>query len=185
MTTSAGTALSPDMKKGRARREMECLRRGAVALRTTRSAASSTRSRRWANWTTRSSSTSWATTAPAPRIPPATGMTSEIGIMGNGVDDRADFMVQNIDEFGGMWMQNHYSHGWAHAMNTPVPVGQEDRLAPGRHRRPRWSSPGRRASRSRRDPQPVHPPHRHRADHPRGRRPADARHRSTASSRCP
>jgi arylsulfatase len=28
-------------------------------------------------------------------------------------------MESHIDEFGGMWMQNHYARGWAHAMNTP------------------------------------------------------------------
>ena len=38
----------------------------------------------------------------------------------------------------------------------------------------RWSSPGRRASRRGRDPPPVPPLHRHRADDPRRRRPRDA-----------
>lgn len=51
--------------------------------------------------------------------PTGHGFTSEIGVLGNGVVDREDFMVENIDEFGGMWLQNHFSHGWAHAMNTP------------------------------------------------------------------
>lgn len=51
--------------------------------------------------------------------PSGRGMTSEIVTLGNGIDDRDDFMVQNIDQFGGMWMQNHFSHGWAHAMNSP------------------------------------------------------------------
>lgn len=51
--------------------------------------------------------------------PTGHGMTSEIGVLGNGIVDREDFMIENIDEFGGMWMQNHYSHGWAHAMNSP------------------------------------------------------------------
>ncbi len=51
--------------------------------------------------------------------PTGVGMTSEIANMVNGVKDSPEFMFQHIDEFGGMWMQNHYSHGWAHAMNTP------------------------------------------------------------------
>ncbi|WP_104089922.1 arylsulfatase [Arthrobacter sp. GMC3] len=51
--------------------------------------------------------------------PTGHGFTSEIGVLGNGVVDREDYMVENIDEFGGMWLQNHFSHGWAHAMNSP------------------------------------------------------------------
>ncbi|MEC5387494.1 arylsulfatase [Uliginosibacterium sp. H3] len=51
--------------------------------------------------------------------PTGTGLTSEIAVMVNGVVDKPEYMVKNIDEFGGMWFQNHYSHGWAHAMNTP------------------------------------------------------------------
>lgn len=51
--------------------------------------------------------------------PTGHGWTSEISVMGNGVHDREDFMVENIDEFGGPWFQNHFSHGWAHAMNSP------------------------------------------------------------------
>ena len=51
--------------------------------------------------------------------PTGHGITSEIGVLANGVVDTEEFMLKNIDEFGGPWMQNHYSHGWAHAMNTP------------------------------------------------------------------
>ncbi|NHI17826.1 arylsulfatase [Microbacterium excoecariae] len=51
--------------------------------------------------------------------PTGHGLTSEIGVLANGIVDREDFMQENIDEFGGMWFQNHFSHGWAHAMNTP------------------------------------------------------------------
>ncbi|CAL8969311.1 hypothetical protein PROP_00510 [Propionicimonas sp. T2.31MG-18] len=51
--------------------------------------------------------------------PTGHGLTSEIGVIANGLVDREDFMVENIDEFGGMWFQNHFSHGWAHAMNSP------------------------------------------------------------------
>lgn len=51
--------------------------------------------------------------------PTGLGMTSEVGTMGNNVVDRLDYMVENIELFGGMWFENHYSHSWAHAMNTP------------------------------------------------------------------
>jgi arylsulfatase A-like enzyme len=51
--------------------------------------------------------------------PTGLGMTSEVGTLGNNVVDRLDYMVENIDLFGGMWFENHYSHSWAHAMNTP------------------------------------------------------------------
>lgn len=51
--------------------------------------------------------------------PSGRGMTSEIVTLANGMDDRDDFMVDNIEEFGGRWFQNHFSHGWAHALNSP------------------------------------------------------------------
>jgi arylsulfatase A-like enzyme len=51
--------------------------------------------------------------------PSGRGMTSEVVTLGNGFDDREDFMIENIDDFGGRWFQNLFSHGWAHAMNTP------------------------------------------------------------------
>ncbi len=51
--------------------------------------------------------------------PTGQGLTSEIGIMVNGEVDTEEFMLKNLDEFGGPWMAEHYSHSWAHAMNTP------------------------------------------------------------------
>lgn len=51
--------------------------------------------------------------------PTGIGITSEIAVLGNGVEDDPKYMLENIDLFGTMWFQNHYSHGWAHAMNTP------------------------------------------------------------------
>jgi len=51
--------------------------------------------------------------------PTGLGLTSEVVTLGNGFIDRPEFMVKNIDQFGGPWFENHYSHGWAHAMNTP------------------------------------------------------------------
>ena len=44
-----------------------------------------------------------------------------------------EFMVSKMDEFGSPSSYNHYSVGWAWAMNTPVPVDQAGRLALGRH----------------------------------------------------
>ncbi|MFV0307616.1 MAG: arylsulfatase [Desertimonas sp.] len=51
--------------------------------------------------------------------PSGRGVTSEIVTIGNGLDDRDDFMIDNIHQFGTRWFQNHFSHGWAHAMNSP------------------------------------------------------------------
>ncbi len=51
--------------------------------------------------------------------PTGHGVTSEIVTLGNNIPDREDFMIENIDQFGTKWMENQYSHGWAHAMNSP------------------------------------------------------------------
>ncbi len=51
--------------------------------------------------------------------PDGIGMTSEIVTIVNKFNDTPEFMSKHIDEFGSMWMQNHFSRGWAHAMNTP------------------------------------------------------------------
>ncbi|WP_137843374.1 arylsulfatase [Microbacterium sp. 2FI] len=51
--------------------------------------------------------------------PTGHGLTSEIGVLANGLVDDEAFMVENVDEFGGRWFQNLFSHGWAHAMNSP------------------------------------------------------------------
>ncbi|HEX3357339.1 MAG TPA: arylsulfatase [Tepidisphaeraceae bacterium] len=51
--------------------------------------------------------------------PEGMGLTSEIVTIANHFPDTQDFMIKHIDEFGGMWMQNHFARGWAHAMNTP------------------------------------------------------------------
>jgi len=51
--------------------------------------------------------------------PTGHGLTSEIGIMVNGEQDTEDFMLKNLDNFGGPWLAEHYSQSWAHAMNTP------------------------------------------------------------------
>jgi arylsulfatase A-like enzyme len=51
--------------------------------------------------------------------PTGQGLTSEIGVLVNGVQDNEEFMLKHLDDFGGPWMAEHYSNGWAHAMNTP------------------------------------------------------------------
>jgi arylsulfatase A-like enzyme len=57
--------------------------------------------------------------------PTGLGMTSEIATMGNNLVDRPEYMLENLDLFGGRWFENHYSHGWAHAMNTPFQWDQK------------------------------------------------------------
>ena len=53
----------------------------------------------------------------------------------NGVSalETVEFMASRIDKFGTPEAYNHYAVGWAHAMDTPVPVDQAGRLALGRH----------------------------------------------------
>ena len=51
--------------------------------------------------------------------PTGNGLTSEIGIIVNGVKDTEEYMLKHLDDFGGPWMAEHYSQSWAHAMNTP------------------------------------------------------------------
>lgn len=51
--------------------------------------------------------------------PTGRGISSEIGVIANHLPESPEFLASHIDEVGGPWMQNHYSHGWAHAMNTP------------------------------------------------------------------
>ena len=73
--------------------------------------------------------------------PTGHGMTSEIGVLVNGLVDTEKYMTEHIADFGGPWMLNHYSHGWAHAMNTPYQWDKKvashlgDRVHP-------WSFPG-------------------------------------------
>jgi arylsulfatase len=53
--------------------------------------------------------------------PSGHGLTSEISGLVNNIPDDPKYMHSHIGDFGGPWMSNHYSHGWAHAMNTPFP----------------------------------------------------------------
>ena len=71
-----------------------------------------------ASATTRSSFSSWATTAPAPKVR-LQGTTDEIGV-NQGVKESIPFLLSMIDELGGPEGYNHYPVGWAHAMDTPM-----------------------------------------------------------------
>lgn len=53
--------------------------------------------------------------------PTGNGVTAELAVFANKVDDSEKFMNEHLDELGGPWMQNHFSHSWAHAMNAPFP----------------------------------------------------------------
>ena len=44
-----------------------------------------------------------------------------------------EFLMAHLDKLGGPESYNHFAVGWAHAMNTPIPVDQAGRLALGRH----------------------------------------------------
>ena len=46
--------------------------------------------------------------------------------------ETTEFMASRIDDFGTPAAYNHYAVGWAHAMDTPVPVDEAGRLALGR-----------------------------------------------------
>ena len=71
------------------------------------------------------------------------GASAEGGINGcfnemsyfNGLQDleTAEYLTARIDKLGGPESYNHYAVGWAHAMNTPLPVDQAGRLPLGRH----------------------------------------------------
>ena len=57
-----------------------------------------------------------------------------------------EFMLGKMDELGSPESYNHYSVGWAWAMNTPVAVDQAGRLALGRHPQRHHRALARRAS---------------------------------------
>ena len=40
-----------------------------------------------------------------------------------------EFLLERIDDFGGPDSYNHYAVGWAHAMDTPLPVDEAGRVA--------------------------------------------------------
>ena len=78
---------------------------------------------------------------------------------------------------------NHYAVGWAHAMDTPYQWTKQVASHLGGTRNGTIVHWPRGHHGQGRDPPPVPPRHRRRADHPRGRRAARSRRSSTACSR--
>ena len=70
-------------------------------------------------WTTRWSSSSWATTARAPRAA-CKARPTKSRPPANGVTESLPFLLSMIDELGGPMAYNHYPVGWAHAMDAPM-----------------------------------------------------------------
>ena len=107
--------------------------------------------------------------------------------------ETTEFLLSKIDDFGTPKAYNHYAVGWAHALCAPVPVDQTGRLALGRHPQRNHRALAERHRRQGRDPQPVPPRHRHRADDSGSGRPTRAgvreRHQQApagrASACCP
>ena len=97
-----------------------------------------------------------------------------INLNGAAALQTTEFMAARIDEFGTPEAYNHYAVGWAHAMDTPVPVDEADRVALGRHAQRHDRPLARRHPGARRGAPPVPPRDRRRADRPRGGRPAGA-----------
>ena len=97
--------------------------------------------------------------------------------------ETTEFMASQIDEFGtprGLQpLRGRLGARHGHAL----PVDQAGRLALGRHAQRHDRALAQRHQGQGRDPQPVPPRHRRRADGPRGRRAARIRRSSTASSR--
>ena len=71
----------------------------------------------WASWTTRWSSTSRATTAPAPKAARRACSTRCRSSTPSPRTSRTCW--RRMDELGGPTTFNHYPVGWAHAMDTP------------------------------------------------------------------
>ena len=106
-----------------------------------------------------------------------------ITLGGFGALETPEFMSSQIDKFGGPEAYNHYAVGWAHAMDTPYQWTKQVASHFGGTRNGtivHWPN-GIKAQG--RDPPPVPPRDRRRADGARGRRPARNRRSSTASSR--
>ena len=51
--------------------------------------------------------------------PSGNGLTNEVGVLANGVVEPEEFLVSMIPHWGSDKTFNHFSHSWAHAMNTP------------------------------------------------------------------
>lgn len=49
----------------------------------------------------------------------AQGITNEIGASGNGFEESMSFLMSRYDKLGSKYTYNHYSYGWANAMDVP------------------------------------------------------------------
>jgi arylsulfatase A-like enzyme len=47
------------------------------------------------------------------------GTTNEVGTAGNGFTEDMKFLMSQYDKLGSKYTYNHYSYGWAHAMDAP------------------------------------------------------------------
>jgi arylsulfatase len=47
------------------------------------------------------------------------GLSNEVGVAANGVEETVPYLASVMDELGGPLHYNHYPVGWAHAMDTP------------------------------------------------------------------
>jgi len=47
------------------------------------------------------------------------GTTNEVGASGNGFSEDMKFLMSQYDKLGSKYTYNHYSYGWAHAMDAP------------------------------------------------------------------
>ena len=159
----AWDSLDADQKKVYAQHDGNLRRR--LGLRDHRWAASSTRSRRRANWTTRWSSTSRATTGQRRGRPP-TALLNEMSVLQRGPEDFRRGHGADMDDIGGPTTYNHYPIGWAYAMDTPFQWAKQVASHFGGTRNglviswPPHQGEGRTAH-------AVPPHHRHCADHPR------------------
>ena len=91
------------------------------------------------------------------------GSVNEMKFANGIADDLAQNLAQ-IDELGGPRTYNHYPTGWAMAFNTPFKMWKRYEFNGGTADPCIISWPAGTAG-TRRDPRPVPPRHRHRADH--------------------
>ena len=47
------------------------------------------------------------------------GLSNEVGVAANGLEENIDYLVSIIDQLGGPLTYNHYPVGWANALDTP------------------------------------------------------------------
>jgi arylsulfatase len=47
------------------------------------------------------------------------GLSNEVGVAGNGVEESIPYLLSVMDDLGGPLTYNHYPVGWAHAMDSP------------------------------------------------------------------